>query len=229
MPLTFSMSSERRRRRSSRSRSTLYLSPLRVHGPWKVFLVFSRWFQYMMAEVGPLICSSPSSPGFVITPPCSSTSRSSVAGPACRWCRRGYRRAGSEEDMQHLGRADAVEELGARAFGEARDFGRQRFAPRMCTPGARARFSWGTAVKRAWRRRAWERHRRSWASSPQGNAGHPNRVWGAPPSKPWLRRPRAGRSSSCPGHRRRKAAGRERHVGTQECRAPASRKDRRWR
>jgi len=34
-----------------------------------VAFVFSRWLQYMMAAVGPLICSSPSSPGFVTTVP----------------------------------------------------------------------------------------------------------------------------------------------------------------
>ena len=47
----------------------------------------------------------------------------------CRWCRGARRRAVGEEDVQHLGGADAVEELGAGALGPAlADFGGQRFA-----------------------------------------------------------------------------------------------------
>ena len=36
---------------------------LRVQSPQKVLLVRARLFQYISADVGPLICSSPISPG----------------------------------------------------------------------------------------------------------------------------------------------------------------------
>src|SRR6476660_359575 len=62
MPDTFSMSSCRPQHTKYPSASSMYLSPERVHSPWKVDRDFSRLFQYMIALVGPRQYISPISP-----------------------------------------------------------------------------------------------------------------------------------------------------------------------
>jgi len=72
---------------------------------------------------------SPIRPCSTIGWPASSRISTRYPAPACRKCRSARRRAVGDEDVQHLGRADAVDDLHAVVGGEAlADLSRQRLA-----------------------------------------------------------------------------------------------------
>ncbi len=97
--------------------STVYLSPVRVHSPWKVARDRSRRAQYSSAALGPRTHSSPISPGPASAPDSPTGGPDNRARPG-RWSPMHVSGAVRQEDMQHLGRVQAVDDLAAEMGGE---------------------------------------------------------------------------------------------------------------
>ena len=109
-----------RRRCSSRRRRRVYLSPLRVHAPVKRAPGSCRGCSSTRSQrVGPLICSSPISPArdwlAVVADDAQLVAGHRLAGGAVAHV------AGpvGQEDVQHLGRADAVEDVDAEVLASS--------------------------------------------------------------------------------------------------------------
>ena len=113
--------------------------------------------------------------------------------PACRWCRSAPRRPVREEDVQHLGRADAVEDVDAEALAPAlADVARA--APRRprCSGATRSAARRGA---RAGEHRGVERRHAVEDRRPVllQHRGHRRPASAAPAAAPSSRRPPSGR------------------------------------
>ena len=185
----------------------MYLSPERVHSPRKVARDCSRLFQYMMRAGRPAHLqlahlAAASTTRAVVVDDAHVVARHRLAGGAVFHVARAVR----QEDVQHLGRAEPVEDVDAVALRPApADLRRQRLAG-----GDAAAQLQLCALRRgrACEERRIERRHRVEARHLMLSSGSPRRrrASAGPAAARWWRRPKAGTSSRCRARRRRTAS-----------------------